>query len=91
MIEHILDNRGRCVAYLEWALVDDKGIIDDKGTYVFVREMWIWSGMKKGYSIIKGFIKKICETFPQAKYGYWRRPKHNGRVRVYKREVIYGR
>jgi hypothetical protein len=90
MVETINDSEGRCIAFLEWSMVNAQGILDDKGEYVFVRELWIWKGMKHGLYLIKSFIKKICEEFPQAKYGYWKRKKYGDRVKVFGRDTIYG-
>ena len=90
MVETINDKKGRCVAYLEWALVDNKGIIDDNGTYIFVKELWIWKGVKHGYKIMRGFIKDLGTKFPNATHTYWKRKKYNGIVKTYNRRVIYG-
>lgn len=90
MVEHITDSEGRVIAYIEWCVVDSKGIIDDKGEYAFVKTGWIWNGNKHSLKLMRSFIKKIAETFPQLKYAYWKRPKHGGRVKTFTREEIYG-
>ena len=71
-------------------MVDNQGKLDDKGEYVFVRELWIWSGNKKGLYSIKSFIK-IIEQYPQIKYVYWKRHKYKERVKVFTKERIYGK
>ena len=90
MVEHVTDPEGRVIAYMEWSLVNDKGVLDDNGTYVFVRELWIWSGVKHGIYIIKSFINKIADEFPKATHGYWKRKKHNNRIKVFTRKELYG-
>jgi hypothetical protein len=91
MMEQIEDKDGKCVAYIEYSLVNDKGVLDDKGTFIFIRRLWIWSGLGRGYKIIRGFIKTICEQFPQASVGYWKNRTFKGSVRLYNRKVIYGK
>jgi hypothetical protein len=90
MIEQVFDSEGRCIAVCEWAMVNEKGILDDNGTYIFVRELWIWKGVKGGYKLMKGLIQKLGSAFPQATHAYWKRKKYNGEVRTYNRGEIYG-
>jgi hypothetical protein len=90
MTEQVNDKDGKCVAYIEYSLVNDKGILDDAGTYIFIRRLWIWSGLGSGYKTIKYFIKTICEQFPKASVGYWKNREFNGSVRLYERTKIYG-
>lgn len=87
--EQVNDSCGRCVAYIEYSLVNDKGVLDDKGTFIFIRRLWIWEGLKSGYKTIKYFIKTICEQFPQASNGYWKNRTFEGSVRLYNRGKIY--
>ena len=87
MTEHICDNEGRITAYIEYSLVNKQGLLDDNGTYVFVRSLWIWNGIKNGYQIMQGFIKKIANEFPKATHTYWENKKHNGRIKTISRET----
>ena len=91
MMEQIEDEDGKVIAYIEYSLVNDKGVLDDNGTYIFVRRLWIWKQLGKGFSVIKKFIKTICEQFPNVKYGYWKDRTFDGPPKLYKREVIYGK
>jgi hypothetical protein len=90
MIEQAFDENGKCIAVLEWALVDEKGIIDDNGKFIFVENIWIWKGTKEGFKIMKEFIKKIGTMIPTATHAYWSRKKFNNSVRTYERKLIYG-
>jgi hypothetical protein len=91
VIEQVFDSEDKCIAVCEWALVNKDGILDDNGTYIFVKELWIWKGVKGGYKLIRDLIHKLGETFPQATHGYWKRKKYNGSVRTYTKERIYGK
>lgn len=93
MVDHIADYDGKVIAYIEWSVTNKDGILDDNGEYCFIREMWIWDKVRgdRGRKMIRSFIKKISENLPQLKYAYWKRHKYNGRVKVFKREAIYGK
>jgi hypothetical protein len=91
MVDHIVDECGKCTAYIEWSVVDSEGKLDDKGEYCFVEELWIWKGVRGRIAIIRGFINKISGNLPQLKFAYWKRHKYNGRVKVFKRMTIYGK
>jgi hypothetical protein len=88
VIESVEDSEGRVVAYIEYSLVNDKGILDDNGTYIFARRLWIWKQATSRYRIIRGFIKSICEQFPKVTHGYWKDRDFNGPVKTYNRKVI---
>lgn len=86
MLELLKTNTGEIKAVCEWYLVDSLGHFDTQGKYVWIEQLEFSSSINgDGIGLIKEFIKRICALVPQAQFGYFRREKYKGRVKLYTR------
>lgn len=85
MVTVIPDEQGRIIAYCEWRQVAKSGMDKFRGEYVWVNDLWVHPKHRN-----KGLIAQIIDTVlykaPDAQFGYFKRAKYNGRVRMWKRE-----
>lgn len=80
MISYILEN-DLIKAYIEWQVVDEKGIQDDYGLYIYIKDLWI-SPKHRGKKLLNRLIKLIDqdERSKSAVSVYWQRSKYNYRL-----------
>jgi hypothetical protein len=89
MITYIKNKMGYIRSFAEWTLVDETGAPDDKGQFIFIRNLWVHDKQRKGFGKlgeIKKFIKRISKH-PFCKYAiyvYWLRKKYGERKALIK-------
>lgn len=84
MLETIRDDKGEIRAVCEWYIVDSQGHFDVSGEYVWVEQFEFSNSVNgDGHGYIKEFIGRIINLVPHCKFGYFRRNKYKGRVRLY--------
>jgi hypothetical protein len=89
MVTYIKNKMGYIRSFVEWTLVDESGRPDDKGMFLFVRNMWVHDKQRAGFGKIgetKKFIKRILRH-PFCRYVlyvYWTRKKYNDRKFIIK-------
>lgn len=88
MLETIRDNQGEIKAVCEWYIVDSQGHFDTQGKYIWIEQLEFSNSVNgDGNGYVKEFVKRITSLAPHCMYGYFRREKYNGRVRLYSRET----
>lgn len=83
MIEYLKNSDGLIYAIMEYSIVDKEGKIDDKGEYVFIREMYITPTYRNN-GILKKLSWKLWSKLYWTKYFYFGRKKYGKRLRTYK-------
>ena len=78
---------GFCDAWAEYYIVNQDGSFNEQGIYAFVRELWIHPTAKQ---MKAEFIKQEHIKYPQVRWLYFERRKHN-RIRIYPIEWLYKR
>lgn len=81
MIDKIIDDDGKIIAYCEWTICDKDGVIKKEGEFLYVFDLWCY---KRNGSIPK-LIKIIYNKIPDIKYVYWRNSKRD-RFALYLKE-----
>lgn len=89
MTEYIKDPKGNLLAFVEFAVVDKNGKIDDNGEYVWVSDMYVNPNCRNNGMIPK-FIDRITKRVPKAKYGYYKRELKDNRIRIFDRDHWLG-
>ena len=77
---------GNIRGVIDWWIGNPDGSFNPQGNYIWVNQLEISKAVNgESKEIISRFIKKICKLCPQARFGYFKREKHNGRIRMYSR------
>lgn len=77
MLEALHDKENKVVAYIEWALINGMGEIDDKGEYCWVKELWVHYE-KNIRTAMDAFTRRIINIAPTIKYVYFQRYEKYG-------------
>jgi ribosome-binding factor A len=88
------DAEGRIIAYAEYRMVNEKGIDDERGEYIWINDVWVHKDYRTRNvfnTILQGFIARQAESYPWAKFIYWQREKHGERMSTYNRAKILRR
>ena len=88
------DAEGRVIAWAEFRRVNEKGIEDICGDYLWVEEVWVHKDFRtrKGFNdILKAFINTYAAKYPWCQYIYWQRGKYNERMSLYNRAKMLRR
>ena len=85
MIEVVRGSDGNIIACLEWYLVDVNGNFDIHGSFVWIEQYEISDSHKQNgiLGISRKILEKIIAKAPTANFGYFKRQKYNGRVRLF--------
>lgn len=86
MLTSLKDNDGKIIAFTEWTLVGPSGYESESGEYIYIREIWVWPGVRNEGKIGR-MIDEIMRNCPQAKHGYFNREKYEGRMKSFSREM----
>ena len=86
-IEHIKDDEGKIVSFIEWNLCDKQGINTVGGEYCFVKELWVHDSFTHK-NIIRYYINLIYSKANTIKYAYWERHKYNKRIKMFSIEQL---
>ena len=76
MIEVIRNPKGDIIAVCEWLLFNEKGLLDDKGTFIMIAELEI-NKECRGNGVMKKMIKAIhVRSLGANKVFFWRKIKY---------------
>jgi hypothetical protein len=84
MVVTLKDLEGKIIAYCEYKIVGPSGYEIDNGEYIWVNDLWIYEDYR-GKNTFNRIIDEILRKVPQAKYGYFKRGKYGGRMKIFKR------
>ena len=88
------DAEGRVIAWAEFRRVNEKGIEDICGDYLWVEEVWIHKDFRTAHkfnAIMKEFINTYAAKYPWCEYIYWTRGKYDERMSLYNRAKMLRR
>jgi len=80
MIFNLKNEDGYVYAYIEWQVVNEKGLVDDVGKYVHIVNMWVHPDHRNN-GCITNFTELIFQhnLTRQCEFVYYNRSKYNGR------------
>ena len=64
MVEVLYDTNGNIKAFCEWQMFNETGVLDDKGTIMFIEEMEMNKDWR-GKGLIKEFMIRLLDKAPQ--------------------------
>ena len=83
MIETKTTDTGLIYSYVVYDLVNQTGIKDPNGEYIFIDDLWVHPNFRNN-GTIKYYIQTITDKFPQARYGYfvrrWKYPNRKAKM-----------
>jgi len=82
MIITLKDEQDKVIAYAVCRIVDKDGKDDEFGIYAFCDEAWVHPSIQF-QGTLKELIKLGLEKQPLVKWLYFRRSKHNERIKIY--------
>lgn len=88
MLEIIRSEQGEILGACEYNIVSDKGVVDDKGLYIWIANCEV-SKSAEHTGILSKFVKLITDLHPFVEFGYfWRKTKYPDRSpRIYSKQV----
>lgn len=85
MITTLKDEEGKIISFCEWRLVGRSGYDKKGGEYIWIENLWVHNNFQRTMRINR-IIDEIMRKAPTAKYGYFRRQKYGGRMKIFTRE-----
>jgi|TARA_Y100000310_G_scaffold315318_1_gene365709 hypothetical protein len=75
-------------AYVDYQIVDNKGVPKQDGEYCWVNNVWAHKTMRRR-DILKSFVEREHAKYPTVKWIYWMRTKHDDRMSIYDIKRLY--
>lgn len=85
MLEVLRTDNGEIKAVCEYYVVNSDGSMNDKGIYAWIAETEI-SPQYRNNGCLKNFIRLITNRYPQLQFGYFKRLKYGGRIKMYSKK-----
>lgn len=78
MITTFKNEEGFVYAYIEWSVVDHQTRLDDKGEFLYIRDLWIHPRYR-GNGVLGSFMKVIFydPKTQRTQFVYWNNNKHH--------------
>ncbi len=82
MIEIVHTDIGEIKAVCEYYVVNEDGSMNDKGLYAWIVEAEV-SPQYRNNGCLGKFVELITKRYPQLQFGYFKRLKYKGRIKMY--------
>jgi len=77
------DKDDKIIAYIDFQIVDRWGHLTEGGQYCYVRDAYIWRGIRGNLSIFRRWVEREHPKYPQVRWIYFQRSKYNKRLSIY--------
>ncbi len=82
MIVTLKDPDDKVITYIEYRLVDHRGLDSEVGRWIWINNIWIHKSLER-QGILRKLMRDNVAKYPTAKWFYFKRTKYNGRIRKY--------